>query len=250
LTTYTRSKSRAMLSAMRQFRLPSKVGQSSLRRCSSWHLPGGNLDPTESFFNPTVPRKHVLAALVLNEPGVLAGVSNMFAARNYNIDSLVVGRTEIEDLSRMTITVLGDKKVVNQAKRQLEDMVPVVVVEELEHNDDVAESFVQRDFMIIKVATEAPNSRQELLQLVQLFEAKVVDISHGRLMMEISGAPSNLQRFIDLCTPYGIIELARTGIVAMQRTDKALSNKIQDGELVQELQFSREEMDDSALPPG
>merc|ERR1712072_757738 len=105
---------RHMVSPCRHFR-------ASAARC-------GNLDPTDRYYNPTEPRKHIIAALVHNEAGVLAGVSNMFAARGYNIDSLVVGRTEVDELSRMTITVIGDDRVVAQVQKQLEDLVPVVVV--------------------------------------------------------------------------------------------------------------------------
>lgn len=210
----------------------------------------GNLDPTFWANNPAAPRKHVIAALVMNESGVLAGVSNMFAARNYNIDSLVVGRTENEDLSRVTVTVLGDEKVINQVQRQLEDLVPVVVAERLSFSDDHTESFVQRDFMLIKVSTPTHASRSELLQLTQLFEGKVVDISETKVMVEISGVPSKLERFTELCSPYGIIELSRTGVVAMQRQDQGLSNKIKDGTLVQRVDFVKEEVAEEDLPPG
>jgi len=235
-----------MLSSLVRSSTKQHLFRCSLRGLST--AVGGNLDATEWAGRDS--RKHVIAALVLNEAGVLAGVSNMFAARNYNIDSLVVGRTEIEDLSRMTITVIGDDKVITQVQKQLEDLVPVVVAERLTYDADHASSFVQRDFMLIKVKTLNGGDRGQLLQLVALFDGKVVDISDTKLMVELSGVPSKLQRFTELCEPYGIIELSRTGVVAMQRGDKGLSNMIQDGELVQRIDFQKEEIAEKDLPPG
>ncbi len=165
---------------------------------------------------PTVMR-HVIAALVTNEPGVLAQVAGMFAARGFNIDSLVVGRTENPDLSRMTIVVNGDDAVLEQVRKQLQKLVPVVKVV-----DYLDSAFVERDLMLVQVSTAgdqpaAGSKRSELVELANLFRAKVVDVWGDRLMIEISGTADKVEAFIDLIEPYGILELARTGLIAMPR---------------------------------
>ncbi len=160
--------------------------------------------------------RHVIAALVTNEPGVLANVASMFAARGFNIDSLVVGRTENPEISRMTIVVVGDHAVLEQVRKQLGKLVPVVKVVDYQ---DVA--YVERDLMLVQVSTAtergATDKREELITLAQLFRAKVVDVAPDRIMIELSGSEEKLEAFIELVRPYGIIELARTGIIAMPR---------------------------------
>jgi acetolactate synthase-1/3 small subunit len=166
--------------------------------------------------DPQPPMRHVIAALVTNEPGVLAHVAGMFAARGFNIDSLVVGRTENPELSRMTIVVNGDDQVLEQVRKQLQKLVPVVKVVDYKEVP-----FVERDLILVTVATEAENSRSELIQLADLFRAKIVDVAPDRVMIELSGDEQKLEAFIDLVEPYGIIELARTGIIAMPRGNAA-----------------------------
>lgn len=168
--------------------------------------------------------RHVISALVQNEPGVLSQVSGMFAARGYNIDSLVVGRTEEAALSRMTIVVLGDDRVLEQAVKQLAKLVSVVDV--ADYKDTPC---VERDMMMVRVA--APEAkRARVLDLVDLFRGKVVDISHESLVVELAGPESKIEAFIELVRPYGIVELARTGILSMprglhrQRTHNASAN--------------------------
>ena len=157
--------------------------------------------------------RHVIAALVTNEPGVLAQVAGMFAARGFNIDSLVVGRTENPELSRMTIVVVGDDTVLEQVRKQLQKLVPVVKVV-----DYVIVPFVERDLMLVQIATEGKGQvRGELVELANLFRAKVVDVSPDRLMIELSGTEDKLEAFIEMVEPYGIVELARTGVIAMPR---------------------------------
>ena len=157
--------------------------------------------------------RHVIAALVTNEPGVLAQVAGMFAARGFNIDSLVVGRTENSELSRMTIVVVGDDAVLEQVRKQLQRLVPVVKVVNYK---DVP--FVERDLMLVQIATEGKGQvRSELVELANLFRAKVVDVSPDRLMIELSGTEDKLEAFIEMVEPYGIVELARTGVIAMPR---------------------------------
>lgn len=160
--------------------------------------------------------RHVIAALVTNEPGVLANVAGMFAARGFNIDSLVVGRTENPELSRMTIVSVGDDATLEQIRKQLGKLVPVVKVVDYR---DVA--YVERDLMLVQVSTATEkgptDKREELITLAQLFRAKVVDVSPDRIMIELSGSEEKLEAFIELIRPYGIVELARTGVIAMPR---------------------------------
>ena len=155
--------------------------------------------------------RHVITALVQNQPGVLAHVASMFAARGFNIDSLVVGRTEDPKLSRMTIVVSGDDRTLEQVRKQLGKVVPVVKV-----RDFTEVSFVERDLLLVRVHTPAPR-RPEVVDLVTLFRGRVVDVSRNSIMIELSGPEEKLEAFIDLVRPYGIRELARTGVIAMQR---------------------------------
>lgn len=155
--------------------------------------------------------KHIISALVLNKPGVLAHVAGMFAARAFNIDSLAVGRTEDPTLSRMTIVVVGDDRVVEQVRKQLAKIVPVVKVQ-----DYAGQDVVSRDLMLLGV-TASPEKRPEILALIEMFNAKVVDINSKYVMVEVCGPESKVEAFIDACRPYGIKNLARTGTVAMAR---------------------------------
>jgi acetolactate synthase-1/3 small subunit len=158
--------------------------------------------------------KHIISALVENKPGVLAHVAGMFAARGFNIDSLVVGRTEDPDLSRMTIVVVGDDRVVEQVRKQLAQIVPVVKVQ-----DFVGQPVVARDLMLI-VISATPEKRPEILALIEVFRAKVVDIGQKFVMIEISGPEDKIEAFINVCKPYGIKSVARTGTIAMPRQFK------------------------------
>ncbi|HEX40598.1 MAG TPA: acetolactate synthase small subunit [Phycisphaerales bacterium] len=153
----------------------------------------------------------MISALVENKPGVLAHVAGMFAARGFNIDSLVVGRTEDPEMSRMTIVVVGDDRVVEQVRKQLAKIVPVVKVQ-----DFVGQPVVARDLMLITV-TAPPEKRAEIFSLMEMFRGKVVDIGLKSLMIEISGPESKIEAFINVCRPYGIKNVARTGTIAMPR---------------------------------
>ena len=155
--------------------------------------------------------RHVLSALVMNQPGVLAHISGMLASRGFNIDSLAVGETEHHDLSRMTFVVHGDAAELEQVRKQLEKIVTVVKV-----HDISSEDYVERDLMLIKVSATA-GQRTEITLLVEMFRARVVDVSPGDLMIEISGQERKVEAFIELMRPYGIVELARTGRIALVR---------------------------------
>jgi acetolactate synthase-1/3 small subunit len=159
--------------------------------------------------------KHIISALVENKPGVLAHVAGMFAARAFNIDSLVVGRTEDPQLSRMTIVVVGDDKVLEQVRKQLAKIVPVVKVQ-----DFAGQTVVARDLMLITI-TATPDERAEILALIETFKGKVVDIGHKTIMVEISGPEEKIESFIEMCRPYGIKNVARTGTIAMPRQEKS-----------------------------
>jgi acetolactate synthase I/III small subunit len=158
--------------------------------------------------------RHVLSALVQNQPGVLAHVSGMLASRAFNIDSLAVGETEKPDLSRMTFVVHGDDAELEQVRKQLDKIVTVVKVLDIS-----SENFVERDLMLIKVTCPA-EKRPELFQLVESFRGRVVDIQHANMMAEIGGTEGKIEAFIELMRPYGILELARTGRIALVRGAK------------------------------
>lgn len=155
--------------------------------------------------------RHVISALVINEPGVLANVAGMFAARGFNIDSLVVGRTESEDLSRMTIVVNADENTLEQVRKQLGKLVPVVKVRDYKDT-----AYIERDLALITVSA-GPEKRGEVIQIVNLFRGRVVDVAKQSLIVELAGTEDKIEALIELLKPYGIRELARTGVIAMAR---------------------------------
>lgn len=159
--------------------------------------------------------RHIISALVQNQPGVLAHVAGMFAARGFNIDSLVVGRTEDPALSRMTIVVAGDNRVLEQVRKQLGKIVTVVKIRDFE-----SVNYVERDLMLIRVHAVS-EKRPEIVQLVNLFRGRVVDVARSSLLVELSGPEEKLEAFMDLTRPYGIRELARTGVIAMPRGNQS-----------------------------
>lgn len=161
--------------------------------------------------------KRILSALVQNKPGVLAHVAGMFAARGFNIDSLAVGRTETPELSRMTLVVIGDDRVVEQVRKQLAKLVSVVKIQ-----DFTDENVVTRDLMLLSVSAP-PEKRPEVLALIEMFQAKVVDMGPKFVMVEISGPEAKIEAFIDSCRPYGIKNVTRTGTIAMSRHQKTQS---------------------------
>jgi len=157
--------------------------------------------------------RHVLSALVMNQPGVLAHISGMLASRGFNIDSLAVGETENPEFSRVTFVAGGDDRVLDQVRKQLEKIVTVVKVLDYSTHD-----FVERDLMLMKVSTAGGN-RSEIRELADIFRGKIVDVSPGHVMIELSGQESKIEAFIDLMRSYGILELVRTGRVALLRSD-------------------------------
>ena len=155
--------------------------------------------------------RHMLSALVQNVPGVLSHISGMLASRGYNIDSLAVGETEDPQLSRMTFVVVGDDSVLDQVRKQLEKVVTVVRVDDISACDHV-----ERDLMLLKVAT-ASGARSEIYELTEIFRGRIVDVAPEVVMIEISGQERKIEAFIEMMRPFGIIELVRTGRIAMVR---------------------------------
>lgn len=162
--------------------------------------------------------RHVLSALVQNVPGVLAHISGMLASRGYNIDSLAVGETENPQLSRMTFVVVGDDRVLEQVRKQLEKIVTVVRVDDIS-----SQNYVERDLMLLKVKAPAGGSRTEIRELVEIFRGRIVDVGADEVMIEISGREIKIEAFIDRMRPYGISELVRTGRIAMVRSGSSNS---------------------------
>lgn len=155
--------------------------------------------------------KHIISTLVQNKSGVLAHVAGMFAARGFNIDSLVVGRTEDPNLSRMTIVVNEDDATVEQVRKQLGKLVPVVKVREFA-NDNC----VERDLLMVRVSA-SPEKRPQIVQLAELFRGRVVDVGQTSMLIELSGTEDKIEAFVELLRPFGIVELSRTGVMAMAR---------------------------------
>lgn len=193
--------------------------------------------------------RHILAALVTNEPGVLSQVAGMFAARGFNIDSLVVGRTENPEISRMTIVVAGDESVLEQVRKQLQKLVPVVKVVDYKQI-----AFVERDLCLVQVATidaQGHNHRSEIIELTNLFRARTVDVSQDQIMIEISGTEAKIEAFIELIAPYGIIEMARTGVIAMPRGNPNAAVRMSSSSGVRPASAASASAVDAAdLPPG
>ncbi|MEN9664469.1 MAG: hypothetical protein RLZZ326_832 [Planctomycetota bacterium] len=158
------------------------------------------------------PMRHVLSATVQNVPGVLAHVSGMLASRGYNIDSLAVGETEDRRFSRMTFVLRGDDRVLDQVRRQLEKIVTVVRVDDIS-----SRNYLERDLMLIKIAATAGATRTEVKELAEVFRGRVVDVAADSVVVEISGTEKKIEGFIELIRPLGILELVRTGRIAMVR---------------------------------
>ncbi|MGA3112686.1 MAG: acetolactate synthase small subunit [Candidatus Bathyarchaeia archaeon] len=159
----------------------------------------------------------VISVLVENKPGVLHGVANLFRRRNFNIESITVGPSENIDTSRMTITVKGDEKTLEQVVRQLAKLIDVLKVEELEQGH-----FVMRELALIKVNVPTPKDRSDIINCVEVFRGRIIDVSTDSLTVEITGTPDKLDAFLKLMQTTGVIELARTGITALARGAKTV----------------------------
>ena len=159
----------------------------------------------------------IISVLVENKPGVLHGVSNLFRRRNFNIESITVGPSVHPDISRMTITVNGDEKTIEQVVKQLAKLIDVLKVEELEEGH-----FVMRELALVKVKVPSPKERSDIINCVDVFRGRIIDVSTDSLTVEITGTPDKLDAFLNLMQTTGVSELARTGITALARGAKTV----------------------------
>ena len=160
----------------------------------------------------------MISVLVKNSSGVLSRVEGLFTRRGYNIDSLTVGRTENSDISRMTITLKGDNDVLEQVKKQLNKLEEIIKVVDLK-----ADKSVYRELVLIKMKANA-EKRADIYEIVKIFRCKIIDLSVDSLTIELTGDEDKISALIKLMEGYGIKELVRTGVVALDRGDKTIIN--------------------------
>jgi acetolactate synthase-1/3 small subunit len=163
--------------------------------------------------------KHTLSVLVENRPGVLTRVAGLFARRSFNIHSLAVGPTEHPDVSRMTVVVDVDELPLEQVTKQLNKLVSVIKIVELENP-----SSVQRELLLVKVRADM-QTRSQVLEAVQLFRAKVVDVALDAVTIEVTGNPDKLEAFLRVLEPFGIRELVQSGLVAIGRGGRSITDR-------------------------
>lgn len=154
---------------------------------------------------------HTISVLVENSPGVLARVASLFSRRGFNIESLAVGPTEHHEISRMTIVVNVEEHPLEQVTKQLNKLVNILKIVELEDS-----ASVQRELLLVKVAADN-ETRSQVLETVQLFRAKVVDVSNDAVIIEATGNPEKLDALLKVLEPFGVRELVQSGMVAMAR---------------------------------
>ena len=154
---------------------------------------------------------HVISTLVENKPGVLQKVAGLFTRRDFNIDSITVGESEVDGLARMVITVKADEKILEQVIKQLNKLVDVVKIK------DISKNAVKRELCLIKVNIPNEKSRAEIMQYANIFRAKIVDVTEETLIIEITGDMEKTKAFISLLKGYGIKKISRTGLTAMAR---------------------------------
>jgi acetolactate synthase-1/3 small subunit len=153
-----------------------------------------------------------MSVLVENRSGVLARVSGLFSRRGFNIESLAVGTCEEPDMSRITIVVIGDDMHIEQVKKQLNKLIDVIKI-----TDITEKEHVERELALIKVHAESGSPRSEVMQIAGIFRAKIIDVAAKTLVLEITGDSEKISAIETLLKPYGILELVRTGSVALQR---------------------------------
>ena len=163
--------------------------------------------------------RHTLSVLVQDQPGVLARVASLFSRRGFNIESLAVGPTEVPEVSRMTIVVNVEDLPLEQVTKQLNKLINVLKIVELEPDQSV-----QREIMLVKVRADLEN-RSHILETVQLFRAKVVDVAHDAVTIEATGAHDKLIALLKVLEPFGIRELVQSGMVAMGRGSRSISDR-------------------------
>ena len=160
--------------------------------------------------------RHTISVLVENKFGVLTRIAGMFSGRGFNIDSLNVGPTLYPSTSRMTIVVRGDDTIVEQVTKQLNKLVDVIEIDDYRDNE-----VVERELLLMRVKVDAAN-RAEVMQLCEIFRAKVIDTTHESFVFEVTGAPSKIDSFVELMRPLGLVEVSRTGVLSIQRGARPL----------------------------
>jgi acetolactate synthase-1/3 small subunit len=171
-----------------------------------------NLEDLEATAGMRTGRKHVLSLLVENKPGVLARIAGLFARRGFNIDSLAVGPTDDESMSRITLTVDGAAHPIDQVTKQLHKLVHVIKIRDLEPADTVA-----RELALFKVSCQDGDSRAQVMQFIDIFRGKTVDVSKRSVTVEVTGTDDKIAAFEEMVRPFGLIEMVRTGEVAVAR---------------------------------
>jgi acetolactate synthase-1/3 small subunit len=169
------------------------------------------LEDLEAAGNIHTGRKHVLSVLVENKPGVLTRISGLFARRGFNIDTLAVGPTEDESVSRMTIVLDGAAHPIDQVTKQLHKLVNVIKIRDLEPRDTIA-----REMALFKVSADG-SSRGEIMQLSEIFRARIIDVSGRTVTIEVTGTADKIEAFEQMVRPFGLVEMVRTGEIAIAR---------------------------------
>ncbi len=159
----------------------------------------------------------IISVLVENKPGVLHTIANLFRRRNFNIESITVGPTQQKDIARMTITVNEDEKTIEQVVKQVAKQIDVLKVSELEQGN-----FVMRELALIKVKINDSKERSDVINFVDVFRGRIIDVSKDSLTVEITGGPDKIDAFLNLMKSFGVLELARTGITALARGAKSI----------------------------
>ena len=155
----------------------------------------------------------ILTLLVENKPGILFKVTHLFRSRNFNIDSISVGVTDNPDYSRMTITTYGDEKQVNQIVKQLDKMIDTVEVKRLDESKTI-----YRELSLFKIKLSNANDSMEINKLANAYDGKVHDVKKDSIIVELAATPDQIKAFEELAKPFGIVEVARTGVAALQRS--------------------------------
>ena len=156
--------------------------------------------------------KHILSLLVKDEPGVMNRITGLFSRRNYNIDTITVGKTNVEGVSKIVLSLKANEKTLEQIKKQVNKIVEVVKIVEMKEKDAVV-----RELCLIKVSVKNQDARNEITSFAETFRANIVDITHNAATIQLTGKPSQIEAFLGLMQKFGIKEISRTGITALER---------------------------------
>jgi acetolactate synthase I/III small subunit len=162
--------------------------------------------------------RHTLSVLVENKPGVLTRVAGMFARRAYNIHSLAVGPTDVDEISRLTVVVGAEAVQLEQIIKQLNKLVNVLKIQELEQGETV-----ERELLLLKIVAD-PTTRSQVIELADVFRAKIVDVDHDSITIEAAGNPDKLDALVELVEPFGVRELVRSGTIALARGARSITD--------------------------